>query len=187
MKHLTSALLTLSLLASSMPAIAADTTNDVAAPSALPCEGSAGKARARCITDALKAWKILEHDYSEAEDDEIAAWKAEHAAMGAGSDYQKLLRDFLNGVHARRKEFRIQLTEFRKAFFAEQTAKREEGDGRKGTEVKLEKSALDAAKAICGVPDDDGAYRLCMRIQLRTKTENVDRRSRTNSKVMRQP
>lgn len=186
MKHLSSALLAFSLLASSLPALATETTENIAAPSSLPCEGSEGKARARCITDALKAWKVLERDYDQAEDDEVAAWKAEHATMGIGADYQKALRTFLGEVHARRKAFRAQLNAFRKSFFAEQVAKRKEGDGRKETEEKLEKSTYEAAKKLCGLPDDDGAYRMCMRIQLRKKTPNVDRRSRTNEKVIRQ-
>jgi|GEM_PF-5610347 len=182
MNRLVSTALVLALLAPSAPAFAAE----LSAPSELPCEGAEGKARARCITDALKAWKGLEHDYDQNEDDEVDAWKADHAHMGIGSDYQIALRTFLKDVRERRKEFAAQILAFRKTFFAEQKAKLKQGDGRKATEVKLEKATLDAAKAVCGIEDDDGAYRLCMRIQLRKKTVNVDKRSRTNSKVIHQ-
>jgi hypothetical protein len=181
MNRLVSAALVVSLLAPSVPAFAADA---VEAPTSLPCQDTSDRAHARCITDALKAWKALEHDYDEQEDDEIAAWKQEHADMGIGSDYQKALRDFLNDVRLRRKEFDTQLNTFRKAFFNEQKVKRSTGDGRKATEKKLEKADLNAADAICGTPDDDGEYRICMRIQLRKKAANVDKRSRTNSRVI---
>jgi hypothetical protein len=181
MYRLVSAALVVSLLVPSLPAFAADA---VEAPASLPCQDTSDRAHARCITDALKAWKSLEHEYDEQEDDEIAAWKKEHAEMGIGSDYQKALRDFLNDVRLRRKEFDTQLNTFRKAFFNEQKTKRSTGDGRKATEKKLEKVDLDAAKNVCGTPDDDGEYRICMRIQLRKKAANVDNRSRTNSRVI---
>lgn len=182
MKRFASSLIVLSLLAPSAPAFAAE----LSAPSELPCEGTEGKARARCITDALKAWKELERDYNQDERAAVAAWKAEHAHMGIGADYQTALRVFLKETRERRKEFQAQILAFRKAFFAEQKAKLKEGDGRKATEVKLEKATLDAAKSVCGEEDDDGAYRICMRIQLRKQNANVDKRSRTNSKVIHQ-
>lgn len=180
MKRIASSLIALSLLMPSLPAFAAD----VAAPSSLPCEGTEGKARARCITDALKAWKELEHDYAQDEDDEVAAWKAEHANMGIGADYQTALRTFLNDVHARRKEFSKQLNAFRKTFFDEQKNKRSEGDGRKATEVKLEKATLEAAKAKCGPEDDDGLYRICMRQLLRGVPASVAKRSRSSNALL---
>lgn len=188
--RLTASALALSLFASTLPmALAEDTSSttsiSVKAPTEVPCEGTGGKNRARCITDALKAWKELDHDYNKEEDVVIAAWKAEHAHMGIGSDYQTALRTFLNDMRAQRKEFQKQLQAFRKAFFAEQKTKREEGDGR-SPGVKLEKTTLEAAAAICGPEDDDGAYRLCMRLQLRKKPVNVDRRSRTSPRLQKQ-
>lgn len=182
MKRFLSSVLAASLLASAAPAFAA--TPEL--PTELPCQGTADRARARCITDALKSWKAIEEAYDDAEDELVAEWKAEHASMGVGPEYQTALRKFLSDAHARRKEFAKQLNEFRKAFFAEQKTKREEGDGRKATETKLDKKTLDSANSACGVPDDDGAYRICMRIQLRKKAANVDKRSRTNSSVIRQ-
>lgn len=185
MKKLASAVLALSLLAPSLPAFAEDApAATVAAPTELPCGGTSGKARARCITDALKAWKELEHDYDEDEDARVAAWKADHSQMGVGSDYQKALRDFLNLVHADRKAFQKQLQDFRKAFFAEQKTKRDEGDGRKATGVKLEKATLEAAQAKCGPVDDDGLYRTCMRQLLRGVPSSVTKRSRTSTKLL---
>lgn len=186
----TASILALSMFASVAPAFAEDATTTtvpiimVQAPTDIPCKDTDGKDRARCITDALKAWKSLEHEYDEQEDDEIAAWKKEHSDMGIGSDYQKALRDFLNDVRMRRKEFDKQLNAFRKEFFNEQKVKRDAGDGRKATEKKLEKVDLDDASDVCGTPDDDGRYRICMRIQLRKTNASVDKRSRTNSKVI---
>ena len=183
--RLTASALALSMFASTLPvAMAADAVTTIEAPTKIPCEGTNGKDRARCITDALKAWKELERDFNDIEDDIIAQWKADHSNMGVGSDYQKALRTFLGEMRAKRKAFQKQLNEFRKTFFQEQKAKRDEGDGRKATEVKLEKTTLEAAKAICGPEDDDGAYRLCMRQQLRKKPGNVDRRSRTSTKLL---
>ena len=187
MQRLISATLALSLFASNAPlAIAEDTsTISIDAPTELPCEGTSGKNRARCITDALKAWKELEHDYDEAEDERVKAWKDEHAGMGVGSDYQKLLREFLNQVHKDRKEFRKQLQAFRKEFFDEQKAKLNEGS-RKTTEKdkNLEKSKLEAAKKVCGVPDDDGLYRTCIRQQLRGIPSSVTKRSRSSNALI---
>lgn len=184
--------LTLSMLASTMPAIAAEVASTaVELPSELPCEGKNGKDRARCITDALKAWKVLEDEYNDAEDEVVDAWKKEHANMGIGADYQTALRTFLTDMRNARKEFRAQLQEFRKVFFAEQKAKLKAGNtssssSSKAVQPKLEKSTLDAAKAKCGVEDDDGAFRLCMRLQLRKHTTNATKRSRTNSEVIHQ-
>lgn len=188
MKRLAASTLTLALSASMLPVAFADETTyvDVQAPSTHACEKTSGRSRARCITDAMKTWKQLDRDYNAEEKKVVAEWKAEHAHMGIGADYQKALRTFLSDLRRQRKEFQKQMLEFRKAFFDKQEAKREEGDGRKATEVKLEKSTLEAAKAICGPEDDDGAYRLCMRIQLRKKPVNVDLRSRTSTKLLKE-
>ena len=168
MRRLASAVLALSLLGSSLPAVAAETETTIVAPTLeLPCGGTTGTSRARCITDAIKTWKELEHDYDQDEDDAMDAWKDAHSYMGIGPDYQKALRDYLGQVQKERKAFKKQLLEFRKAFFAEQKTHREKGDGRKATGVKLEKATLEAAKAKCGPEDDDGLYRTCMRQLLR--------------------
>lgn len=187
MRRLTALLVSLSLLGPSIPAFAAD---QIEAPTELPCAGTSGKSRARCITDALKTWKELEHDYDEQEDERIAAWKAEHADMGMGADYQKLLRDFLNQVHAERKAFRTQLQAFQKAFFDEQKSARK-GDVKtvtpeqKAEQKKLDKTTLEAAKEKCGPEDDDGLYRTCMRQLLRGVPGNIGKRSRTSTKLLR--
>lgn len=187
MRRITSALLALSLLAPSLPAMAADDIEGftVEAPSKLPCEGKSDRARARCITDALKTWKELEHDYDQEEDDVVDEWKAEHAHMGIGSDYQKALRDFLNAVHQRRKDFAKQLQAFRKAFFDEQKKIRETG----GTTTTKPKQAgpamtIEEAKAKCGPEDDDGLYRTCMRQLLRGVPSSVTKRSRSSNALL---
>ncbi len=185
--RLTASALALSLFASAAPVAFADETATgfaVQAPTEVPCEGTSGKSRARCITDALKAWKELERDYNDAEDAVITQWKADHAHMGIGSDYQKALRAFLVEMRAKRKEFQRQLQDFRKAFFAEQKTKRDEGDGRKATEKRLDKATLDAANAKCGPVDDDGKYRTCMRQLLRGVPANVGKRSRSSTKLL---
>lgn len=182
MRRIISAAIALSLLAPSLPAMAA--TSAITLPTELPCGGTTGKSRARCITDALKTWKEMEHDYDMEEDDRIDAWKAEHALMGVGADYQKALRDFLNQVRAERKEFAKQLQMFRKEFFAEQKVEREKGDGRKATEKKLDKATLEAAKAKCGPEDDDGLYRTCMRQLLRGVPASVTKRSRSSNALL---
>lgn len=188
-RRLTSALVALSLLGTSVPALAAETDAIIEAPTELPCGGTTGKSRARCITDALKTWKELEHDYDEEEEDRVAAWKKEHAHMGVSSEYQKMLRDFLNGVRNERKEFRAQLQAFRKAFFAEQKEARESG---RSVAPKPTKPAplgptmtVEEASAKCGPVDDDGRYRTCMRQLLRGVPANAARRSRTNTNILR--
>lgn len=177
--RLTASAIALSLFASTVPVAFA-----VEAPTELPCGETSGRSRARCITDALKAWKELERDYNEEEDDIIAQWKADHAHMGVGTDYQKALRTFLTETRAKRKEFQKQLHAFRKEFFAEQKTKRKEGDGRKATEQKLDKETLERAGSQCGPVDDDGKYRTCMRHLLRGVPANSGRRSRTSTKLL---
>lgn len=181
MRRLASAIIALSLLAPSLPAMAA--TSDVTAlPTELPCGGTKGKMRARCITDALKTWKEMEHDYDQEEDDRVDAWKAEHALMGVGADYQKLLRDFLNQVHAERKEFAKQLQAFRKEFFAEQKKVRENADGTTVAKPtpKAPAMTIEQANAKCGPVDDDGLYRTCVRQLMRGVPASVTKRSRSN-------
>ncbi len=187
MRRLVSAAIALSLLAPSLPAIAA--TSDFALPSELPCQGTSDRVRARCITDALKTWKEMEHDYDMEEDDRIDAWKTEHALMGVGPDYQKALRDFLNQVRAERKEFTSQLQAFRKEFFAEQKKIRmNEGTATTPAKPKPTPKApamtIEEAKAKCGPEDDDGIYRTCMRMQLRGIPASVGRRSRSSNALL---
>lgn len=185
MRRLVSVAITLSLFAPSLPAMAADTTIEL--PATLPCGGTTGKTRARCITDALKTWKEMEHDYDQEEDDRVDAWKTEHAHMGVGSDYQKLLRDFLNQVHKERREFAKQLQAFRKEFFAEQKAAlKKNNTAPKPTEdaKKLQKATLEEAKAKCGPEDDDGLFRTCMRQLLRGVPANVSKRSRSSNALL---
>ncbi len=183
--RIVSAALTLSLLSATGPTAPAFAAEDVIAlPSELPCEGTQGKSRARCITDALKTWKEMEKDYDDEEDDVIAAWKAEHAQMGVGSDYQRALHTFLNDVRAQRKEFRAQLNAFRKAFFAEQKIQREKGSV-PAAESLTSKDDFDAAKAKCGEEDDDGLYRTCIRHILRLKRSSITNRSRTSPRLQR--
>lgn len=186
--RLAASALVLALFASTAPVAAAEDASStdigITAPTELPCAGTGGRNRARCITDALKSWKELLHDYDEAEDDIIARWKADHARMGIGSDYQKALRAFLSDMRAQRKEFQKQLQEFRKEFFDKQKEKREEGDGRKATEKKLDKATLEDARAQCGPVDDDGKYRTCMRHLLRGVPASAARRSRSSTKLL---
>lgn len=187
MRRITSALVALSLLGSSLPAFASETAGGL--PSELPCQGTSDRARARCITDALKTWKELEHDFDMDEDDRVDAWKAEHAHMGVGPDYQKALRDFLNEVHADRKEFEKQLLVFRKAFFAEQKKVRM-NQGTSTTPAKPKPTpkapamTVDEAKAKCGPEDDDGLYRTCMRQLLRGVPASAARRSRSSNALL---
>ncbi len=188
MKKLASAILAFSLLVPSLPAFAEDApAATVTAPTELPCGGTSGKARARCITDALKAWKELEHDFDEDEDDRVTAWKNEHADMGVGSDYQKALRDFLNLVHKDRKEFQKQLQAFRKSFFAEQKKILMNGGtttAKPKPAPKLPAMTIEEAKAKCGPEDDDGLYRTCMRQLLRGVPSSVTKRSRSSNALI---
>lgn len=187
MRRLTSVVIALSLLAPSLPAMAA--TSDYTLPTELPCQGTSDRARARCITDALKTWKEVEHDYNMEEDDRIDAWKAEHSQMGVGPDYQKALRDFLNKVRAERKEFAKQLQAFRKEFFAEQKKVRM-NEGTATTPAKLKPTpkapamSIEDAKAKCGPEDDDGIYRTCIRMHIRGIPASVGRRSRSSNALL---
>jgi hypothetical protein len=181
MKRLLPIAIALSLLAPSLPAHAAD----AALPAELPCGGTSDRARARCITDALKGWKELEHDYDEQEDDDVAAWKTEHVGMGVGSDYQKALRVFLGEVRAKRKAFDAQLREFRKAFFDEQKKSRSTGGTTVRKPARAPAMTIDEASAKCGPVDDDGLYRTCMRQLLRGVPASVTNRSRSNTKLLR--
>ncbi len=187
MRRITSALLTLSLLAPALPAVAAENIDGftVEAPAKLPCEGTSDRARARCITDALKTWKELEHDYDQEEDDVVAAWKQEHSTMGIGSDYQKALRDFLNAVHQRRKDFDKQLQAFRKAFFDEQKKVRENTGSTATAKPKPAPAmTIDEAKAKCGPEDDDGLFRTCVRQLMRGVPGSVTKRSRSANALL---
>lgn len=188
MRRLSSAILALSLLAPSLPAMAAEDIDGftVEAPKELPCGGTSDRARARCITDALKTWKELEHDYDQEEDDVVAAWKAEHAHMGIGPEYQKALRDFLNAVHQRRKDFDKQLQAFRKAFFDEQKKARSNAGSTSTAKPKPAGPAMtiEEAKAKCGPEDDDGLYRTCMRQLMRGVPGSVAKRSRSSNALL---
>lgn len=169
------------------PALAADSPS---LGSVQLCEGTGDRVHARCITDAIKTLKEIEHDYSEWEDDEIAAWKAAHRDMGIGPDYQSALRAFLTEMRTKRTAFRKDVQEFRKAFFAEQKAKRKENTATQEPTAPavpaITASRRKAAEAICGEEDDDGAFRICMRVQLRRNTQDVSKRSRTNTRVIQQ-
>ena len=188
MRLLTSALVAFALLAPALPAAAAEAIDGftVEAPTELPCGGTSDRARARCITDALKAWKELEHDYNDEEDAIVDAWKSEHSTMGVGSDYQKALRDFLNQIHDQRKEFQKQLQAFRKEFFAEQKDVRmNAGPSAKPKPApKLPAMTVEEAKAKCGPEDDDGLYRTCMRQLLRGVPSSVTKRSRSSNALL---
>ena len=182
MRNLTSALLVLSLLAPSVPVVAADT----GLPSELPCQGTSDRARARCITDALKSWKELEHDYDEDEDARIAAWKQEHAWMGVSNEYQKMLRDFLDQVKKDRQELRAQLQAFRKAFFNEQKNVRTSSSSSTSSKptAKTPTMTMAEAKAKCGPEDDDGLYRTCVRQLMRGVPSSVTKRSRSTNALI---
>lgn len=179
----------LGIFASVGPASAADAPSvTITAPTEIPCGGTSGKARARCITDAIKTWKEMEEAYDKQEDEIVKQWKAEHADMGVGSEYQKALRDFLAGLHAQRKEFRAQLQAFRKEFFAAQKEilmnNPEEPVAKPAPKVPA--MSIEDAKAKCGPEDDDGRYRTCMRQLLRGVPASAARRSRSNTKILRQ-
>lgn len=184
MQRLTAAALTLSLLAPALPAIAADETIpviEVSLPSELTCQGKEARARASCITDTLKKLKKLEHEYDMQEDDAVEAWRDAHKDMGVSPEYQRLLRAYHAGLLKNRRAFRARLLALQKAFFAQQKEKRTAGGGSSSSSASsvtpMDSAEYERAKARCGEEDDDGAYRICMRLQLRIRAQNVDRRS----------
>ncbi len=162
-----------------------DTTVAVEIPSELTCAGQEARRRASCITDTLKKLKRISEQYDQKEDDVVEAWRKANAHLGISPEYQKGLRVFHQELLTKRKAFNVRVLALQKAFYNQQKEKRIQGAVQKPTNTKtLDAATFEAAKAKCGEEDDDGAYRMCLRLQLRIRPTNVDRRSRSSTKLL---